>query len=41
MEYKSKHLKIISKIVDFICYIVNIPFSIIGKILDIADAATR
>ncbi len=40
-KYKSKSLRLTSMIVDLICYIVTFPFAIIGKILDIADTATR
>ena len=41
MKYKSKRIRFISMIVDLICYVVAIPFVVIGKILDIADTATR
>ena len=41
MKYRSKSLRVISMIVDLICYVVTFPFTIIGKILDIADIATR
>ncbi len=41
MKYKSKTIRLFSMLVDFICYLVTIPFAIIGKILDIADTATK
>ena len=41
MKRKAKTIKIASLFVDLICYVFNIPFIILGKILDIADIATR
>ena len=38
---KSKPLKLISMIVDLFCFLFTLPFTIIGKILDIADVATK
>lgn len=38
---KSKPLRLISMIVEFFCFLITLPFTIIGKLLDIADTATK